>query len=456
MAVYTSICYKQPVNADLFNEHVAEVISPGIYRGMYIRPHGMGSFALDVRHILCGEDDKNTFRTDLNGLVFTPQGVRIKVTSPQFYDPEDDVLSRLIIQSPSSSDRIDLVYMEYEYKNVPASENKPHYGIIQGTPASEGEAPAKPEIYLDSEVSDRSDQRVIDINYLKSIRIPMAYVTVKHDAIEIKDEDIENVDRVKNTASMMEFVETTIRNLVGNLRIGGWGISQDSETKEGWILSPTIGTDHPYASSVTITPGKGVINGIYCESDSPVVIDDLEIPADLTGVKAADSEVSLTTQPRYPSRLIMTMVNGTDVTIPSGSYFTISAKWIDGAVVTMETRTFYTSRDIPPSDSYLFVSDPVVNVLPSGLGFGNILNAVSGGSGSVTFSIDGGHRDYIVASANENQAPSFRVLYDPGYITAIPDTDMILGYIDYKLGNDGRSIVVATVASKKIYGAGTD
>ena len=48
MAVYTSINYKQPVDAALFDEHVAEVLAPGVYKGMFVRAHATRSRTLDI------------------------------------------------------------------------------------------------------------------------------------------------------------------------------------------------------------------------------------------------------------------------------------------------------------------------------------------------------------------------------------------------------------------------
>lgn len=449
MAVYTSINYKQPVDAALFDEHVAEVIAPGVYKGMYVRVHNLASRTLDIRHASNGEEDKNVHRTDLYGLVFMPNGTRIKITAPQFYNASDPILNKLVIAAPDSTDRVDLVYLEYECKSVPASENPIVYGIIKGKPATAGNSPSTPNLYYDNEVSDRPDLQVIDINKIKYRRIPLAYVSVRAGTTELTDEDISNVRHVKNASELYDFV----RNLIGNIRIKGWSVSQNSSTSSGWLLSPTVASGHTYASSVTVSAGNGIIDGIPCATTSAVTINNLRQPTDLTGVKGADSAVSIDSQPLTPVHLVMKLMNGTDKNIASGTRFSITADWVEGAEIITETRTFSLTRALNAGQSYLFVSDPVIRVAPLGLNFSNILTAVSGGTGAVTFSIDGVPKVYVVAAAQDNGTAAFSVMYDPGYFASIPDTYMVLGYIDYKLNSDGTGLSVFAVTSKSIYGA---
>ena len=153
MAVYTSINYQQPVNSGLVNEHTSEVIAPGVYRGMYVRSHGANSRCLDIRNVETGNDDLDETRTDLFGMAFMPQGMKVFLSAPQMYNESDEILSKLKIEPAGTKDRIDLVCLHYEYRKVIFNHNKPSYVVIKGPDVNDGGSYNYPEVYTEEEIT---------------------------------------------------------------------------------------------------------------------------------------------------------------------------------------------------------------------------------------------------------------------------------------------------------------
>lgn len=410
MAVYTSINYQQPVNAEIMNEHTSEALSPGIYKGMYIRSHGLSSRCVDVRNVMDGDDDKLESRVDLYGFAVMPQGMKVKLTAPQFYNEDDSILDKLIIQEASDNDRIDLVYMQYEYKPVAFSRNRPSYGVIKGTEALPGLEPEKPEIYSQSEIDEETGKTAF---YWKKIRIPMAYVRVPAGSAYVTDADIVNIRHSLNTNGVMEYVGETLNTIMGNFKqTGGWSMSIDEEER-----------------LVLITKGSGMIGGSLQKTTETSFLDDLRSQQTLMHEQLADINLSLDAQPEDPTCLKITFKVTGDISTLSGKSFTVTGLWVDRGEQVEEVRTFRLPIITSGSDSFTVITDPVVSVVSGGLNFYGIVSDLE--DTTVMVSARNLPRSYIIARAQDNGIPRFYISRDPRYaLYKMPYTEMLMGYAE--------------------------
>lgn len=417
MAVYTSINYQQPVNSGLVNEHTSEVIAPGIYRGMFIRSHGPESRCLDVRNVQNGDLDTDESRTDIYGMAFMPQGMKVFMSAPQFYNEEDPILSKLVVEPAGLRDRVDLVCLHYEYKKVIFNHNKPSYVIIKGEEADSDRGPEYPWVFSDDELSPEEGKTE---EYFRRRRIPMAFIIVRAGSQYVTDADIINIRHSMNTNEIQDYISQMFDEIIGNCRYNGWSIYRDADE-----------------FNVIVTPGYGFIAGRIHRSMTSDTIQDIRPQIILMNSKNPSENLSLDVQPPYPTALKIHIESTSSSEVPSGSSFLISGVWVDGASQVEETREFTLPSAIPAGGSVDIVTDEVVSIVEAGINLAGLVGDVS--SSELSVSIKNSPVAYILAMAQEDNRPRFRAEYDPRYVADLSVDEMLLGTVTV---DDSRFIIV--------------
>ena len=413
MAVYTSINYQQPVNSDIVNEHTSEVIAPGVYRGMYIRSHGENSRCLDVRNVEEGDGDLGELNLENIGLAFMPQGMKVFLSAPQFYNEEDPILSKLIVEPAGERDRIDLVCLQYEYRKVVPSSNKPSYVIIKGREALPGKLPKAPDVYSAEEL-DPEHGRTRD--KFRRIRIPMAHIHVRVGTEFVTDADISNIRRSMNTNDVLKYMDSIFYNIYGNCRFDGWLLKRDGEEY-----------------NIIVTPGTGMIDGRLHSTKMDAIVQDIKPQIVLMEEQNPSTNMSLNVQLPYPSALKFEITSNSEGTIPEGASFLVSGIWVDGEQQLEETREFRLQEEIRPGETSKIIIDKAVCISEAGI---NMEGIVEGGINpeDINVTVYNMPVAYIIAIAQPSNVPIFRDEYDPRYVMYLPSTEMMLGWVEVDEG----------------------
>lgn len=429
MASYTSIYYGAPVNADIINKHMAGVVAPGIYKGLYVRSAGASSRVLDIRNVETGdmdteEVDGGIHQQEYYGLAFTSEGVRIEETSP--------LRARITVPDSSSGDRIDLVYLQYEFKKVIPSKNLPSFGLLKGEAASAGEEPVSPLICTNEEAAEYAQVTVQALTqaqitnalcHYSKIRIPMAYVRVKATSQYITDEDIINIPRVMTTDQIVDYISEALYGSLGNFRTYGWSLSSPSG-----------------ALDVNISAGRGLIGGKLCVSGSTKTVTGIKPRIQLMPSRNAGANLSLSAQ--IPSdcpsclRVILRAPSGKTVNVthvdPTTSQevptsFSISGTWIEGSTEVTGTKVYAIPNKVT-SAGLVILTDPFISVDADGVDFEDFATPIQ--SFTCTVEITNQPRAYIYAQSQLNRLARFVYDYDPKRAVTSRKDDYLLGYVE--------------------------